>query len=311
MKKHFNKIISILTFVFVVNIAATVCMAAFSDVDMNTARGKAIAEMQSLGYIQGFGDGTFRPDDTLTRAEFVTIINKMYNYYVQANNIFKDIKSTDWYYADVLAAAQAGYIKGMGDGTFRPNEQVSREQVCVMLNSILKIEENLYEIDITDTVSDWALISVEKVVSNGVFDLEEGGKFRATEPITRGETCVALQKCIVRDTDIDFSFADRERLEQILKNVIARMESDVIPACVDEDTKKVAEMINESLKKYLENPEHDYIADTKEVYEVYRTLGSKKAEEFKSLVFKNMDTDELMVLYNYFYNSDIDSVLGE
>ncbi len=293
------------------SISGVICMAAFSDVDESTEMGMAIARMQERGYIQGFGDGTFRPDATLTRAEFVTIINRMYQYYVQANNIFKDIKSTDWYYGDVLAAAQVGYIRGMGDGTFRPNEQVSREQVCVMLNSILKIESNLYEVVISDEVSDWARDSVEKAVSNGLFELEEGGRFRATVPITRGETCVALQKCIVDQTEVDVSLTDRNKLEEILKSVIAKMESTVIPSCTYEQTKTVAEMINESLKNYLANPEHDYITDTKNVYEVYRKLGKQRADEFKSLVFNTMDTDELMILYNYFYDSDIDSVLGK
>lgn len=311
MKKYFKIIAVLIMTVIAMNNFCIVCIAAFSDVDANTQEGMAIERMQSYGYVQGYGDGTFRPEATLTRAEFITIINKMYKYYVPANNIFTDIKPTDWYYGDVLAAAQVGYIRGMGDGTFRPNEKVTREQACVMLNSILKIESNLYDVSIADSVSDWAKESVEKAVSNGLFELEEGNKFRATEPITRGETCVALQKCIVDQTEIDVGLTDRNELERILKKVIGKMESNVIPVCSDEDnTKKVAEMITESLKKYLANPEHDYIADTKEVYEVYRHLG-KKAEEFKVLIFSVMDTEDLMILYNYFYDSDINGALQD
>lgn len=301
----------LLMLAMILNICGVLCMAAFSDVDENTEEGIAITRMQSSGYIQGFGDGTFRPEATLTRAEFVTVINRMYKYYVQANNIFKDIKSTDWYYGDVLAAAQVGYIKGFGDGTFRPNEQVSREQVCVMLNSILNIESDLYEVTIADEVSDWARESVEKAVSNGLFELEEGDRFRATQPITRGETCVALQKCIVDKTEVEVNPADRSELEEILKKVIEKMESTVIPSCTYEETKTVARMITESLKKYLENPEHDYIADTKSVYEVYRKFDGPKADEIKGLVLNSMETDELMILYSYFYDSDIDSILGK
>ena len=88
---------------------------AFADVDVSTATGKAVEKMHSHGYIQGFGDGTFRPNDTLTRAEFVNIINKMYGFSVESENIFTDINESDWYYGAVLTAVQAGYIKGMGD----------------------------------------------------------------------------------------------------------------------------------------------------------------------------------------------------
>lgn len=282
--------------------------AAFSDVDPNTDVGRAITEMYEKGYIQGFGDGSFRPQSTLTRAEFVTIINKMYGYRVPAENIFTDINEKSWYYTDVMCAVAAGYIKGMGDGTFRPNVSVTREQVCVMLDSILKTERFGSAVVISDSVSEWARESVEKLVANRMFSLEAGNRFRATEPITRGEVCAALEKCII-DTDADYGEIDmegmvREELEKKLTALIKVMKEKVIPSMETADTKKVAEMICAGLEEYLKDPEYDYDAATKAAYSEYERLSESERDNLKSLILNNSDGGELMLLFDFFYSEN-------
>ncbi len=288
---------------------------AFTDVDFSTEEGKAILVMQEHGYINGFGDGSFRPDGTLTRAEFVTIINKMYGFSVATENIFSDINPDDWYYNAVLVGVQAGYIKGMGDGTFEPESPVTREQVCVMLDSILNATMLPYGQKPVDFVSDWARESVEKLISMGVFTLESDAKFRAIEPIKRGETCLALQKCIIDipenlDVKIDVESMAREELEKILERVIENMETKVLPNCDIPENKKVAEMITEGLKKYLENPDFDYVTTAKETYEVYRKLGYTKAGKLKNLIAEKLETDELLLLYDIFFNEELEELFG-
>lgn len=283
---------------------------AFPDVDENSKMGVAIVKMQKAGYIRGFEDGTFRPNATLTRAEFVTIINKMYGYRVKAENFFTDVSANEWYYTDVLCGVQAGYIKGHDDKTFRPNDTVTREQVCVMMNRILNVELIPYGKKITDTVSDWAKDSVEKLVSNRFFTLEEGGKFRALQPITRGETCEALEKCIV-DVPIEIVPVDlenmvREELEERLSSMINIMETTIIPGCTYEGTIDVAKRVTESMKKYLEDENYDYLKDAKATYQVYKTLGYTKTAELKRLIIDNIDTENISILFDFFYTPDIE-----
>lgn len=288
-----------------------VCAAdSFSDVNYSTAQGAAIGDMSERGYVRGFGDGTFRPGATLTRAEFVTIINRMYNFTVKSENVFSDVHDGDWFSGDVLAAKQAGYIKGMGDGTFCPNDTVSREQVCVMLNSILKVEKLPAEISavaVTDYVSEWAKNDVEALLSIKLFSLESGGKFRATEPITRGEVCEALKKCMIDTEPADVS---REETEKRLERVIAGMEEKVIPGCSAEKPKKVAQMITDSMKAYLADPNYDYTAATKAAYEVYRTQTRAEADELQRLVLANINTEDLLALNEFFFESGVDEVIG-
>lgn len=306
----------IISFLVALAVLMSVSAFAFSDVNPSTEEGKAISVMQEKGYINGFGDGSFRPDATLTRAEFVTIINKMYGFSVETENIFTDIKKEDWYYSNILSAVQAGYIKGMGDGTFRPNEAVTREQVCVMLNSILKIELLPFGQKPSDLVSEWARESVEKMIAFGIFSLEEADRFRATEPIKRGEVCVALEKCIVDAPDEWSSEAfsvetmAREELEKLLARVIESMEKKVIPLCEDPVHKEVAERIVDSLKNYLIDPNYDYVTATKATYEVYRTQTPAEAAVFKDFIAENLKTDEMLLLYDVFFSEGVDEVLG-
>ncbi len=309
--KNIKKLLCIILIIICLFSAVTV--NAFSDLDDNSETGKAVLAMRKKGYIQGFEDGTFRPGATLTRAEFVTIINKMYGYSVESENIFNDIVEADWFYHDVLAAVQAGYIKGMGDGRFAPNQPVTREQVCVMLNSILNVGETYFEPEITDEVSDWARESVEKLVANFLFTLEPGGKFRATMPITRGEACVALEKCIVEvDFDqiepIDLESLAWEELERRLMEVIVCMEEKVIPSYTFDENVLVGNMIVDSMKKYIKNSEYDYVADGKATYEVYRHLGRERITEFKSAIYDNMEVEEMAILFDFFYTPEITEV---
>lgn len=290
----------------------TVCAADFPDVDISTEQGKAISAMQQKGYINGFQDGTFRPEATLTRAEFVTIINKMYMYYVESENIFTDVNETDWFYHDVLTAVQAGYIKGMGNGRFAPDEAVTREQVCVMLNSILKLGDMYYTPTISDAVSDWAQDSVIKMVSAYVFTLEDDGRFRATQPITRGEACVALEKCIV-DVDfeqvfepIDLESIAQEELEKKLTEIIQCMEEVIIPQYTDEGFITVGNMIVASMKKYLNDSSYDYVPDANEAYEIYRKFGYPRATGFKKPIYDNIDVENLAILFDFFYTPELD-----
>lgn len=278
---------------------------AFYDVDFSTEEGKAVYEMEIRGFVKGFEDNSFRPWASLTRAEFVTIVNKMYGYRAEGENVFSDVAPSDWYYADVLRAVNVGYIKGMGDGTFCPNERVTREQVCVMLNSILNMEMLPYSREISDFVSDWAKDSVERLVSNRLFKLEDGGRFRATEAITRGEVCVALEKCIVDSPaeiePIDLENMAREELEKKLSSMIECMDNEIIPLAEEGTAKTVAQRVSASMKAYLADPTYDYMTESKRVYELYKTLGEEKADELKALVFDKADPDELTVLYYFFY----------
>lgn len=164
----------------------------FSDVEANTEEGKAIYKLAEAGIILGDGDGTFRPDDPITRAELSKIVNMIFSYTDMDETGFNDVTAADWYYDYVLVAKKAGYIVGFQDGSFRGEENVSREQACTILCRVASLYDINLNFEITDEISDWAVPYVQKVLANAQMNLEEGNTFRATENITRAEFSVVF-----------------------------------------------------------------------------------------------------------------------
>ena len=171
-------------------------LGIFSDVDITTDEGIAILTLYVEGIVKGYGDGTFGVDKPLTRAEFARMINLVFEYTGSAENKFTDVKSDDWFYNDVLTAINAGYIAGFEDNTFRGDENVTRQQVCSVVNRIAKLPDTSEHISITDRIDSWAEQDVRAIVDNGYMKVEEGDVFRATENITRGELALLLAQFV-------------------------------------------------------------------------------------------------------------------
>ena len=183
--------------------ADTTSKTGFSDVNESTAEGQAIVKMYEAGYIKGYEDGTFKPDGNITRAELTRIFNQVFGYKADEEKLktvknFADNNENDaWYYNDVRIAQSNGYINGFGDNTFRPKDNFTRQQTCVVLAQAAKLPTEVKDdIKITDEVSQWAESYVKRAISAGALSLEKNETFRATDNITRGEVCLALAKYI-------------------------------------------------------------------------------------------------------------------
>ena len=76
--------------------------------------------------VGGYGDGSFKPNNNITRAEFMTMVNKAFGFTAEANITFKDVAANAWYRDQVAKAAHIGYVAGYEDGTIRPDNPISR-----------------------------------------------------------------------------------------------------------------------------------------------------------------------------------------
>ncbi|NIK66836.1 S-layer homology domain-containing protein [Paenibacillus sp. BK720] len=112
-------------------------VTAFADVSNNFWASEAIRWGQQVGILNGYPDHSFKPNATITRAEMSAIIAK----WLQldpgaANPAFRDVKG-HWASAHIAAAAKLGYMTGYSDGTFRPDQPLTRAEAVVILNRIL------------------------------------------------------------------------------------------------------------------------------------------------------------------------------
>ena len=185
----------------------TAAASPFTDVDVETQTGKNILKLYNTGVIAGYEDGTFRPDGNITRAELVRIFNQVFKYSpteAQLANVndFLDNKDPEaWYYNDVRIAQIAGYINGFEDNTFRGKENFTRQQACVVIDLITGVNTADPELVIEDEVSEWAVNYVNWALTAGLFPLEEGNTFRATQNITRAEVCNLLEIFVEEPTN--------------------------------------------------------------------------------------------------------------
>ena len=110
----------------------------FTDVDIpqNTWYGRALMNLDLLGIVKGYEDGTFRPNQPVSRAEFVVLLSRIHELEAGEKS-FPDVPKTHWAYDAIAAAGAAGWINGYEDGTFRPNESVTRIEAVKMINNML------------------------------------------------------------------------------------------------------------------------------------------------------------------------------
>ena len=133
---------------------------SFSDVNYSSDTGAAIKKMADAGYLKRYPDGTFKPDATITRAELTTVFNRVFGYEDVKEGIvdFADNSNPNaWYYNAVRIAQSNGYINGFEDNTFRPQNNFTREQTCVVIALAAKLENKEIQPEILDAVSPWAL----------------------------------------------------------------------------------------------------------------------------------------------------------
>ena len=109
----------------------------FSDVPADAWYATAVNTLASLGMVSGDPDGTFRPNDPITRAEFCVIALAFAYEPDNAVCYFGDVSRSDWFYTYVAQAASYGWIGGYTNGYFGPNDQITRAQVTTIVNNML------------------------------------------------------------------------------------------------------------------------------------------------------------------------------
>lgn len=119
--------------------------STFTDVAGSHWAYKAISAMSTLGVMNGSG-GKFSPGKNLTRAEFMSVLSKCFDL-EEATCTFSDVPETHWAYKAIAAVQSKGWISGYGDGRFGPDDNITRSQVVVVLNSALERRGDGYAAD--------------------------------------------------------------------------------------------------------------------------------------------------------------------
>ena len=108
----------------------------YPDVKKGDWYGSAVTIMSDLKLVEGYPDGTFKPNAPITRAEFATIASR-FDKIIGGTVNFKDLNTSHWAYSYIASAYHKGWVMGYPDGTFKPEKDISREEVVAITNRML------------------------------------------------------------------------------------------------------------------------------------------------------------------------------
>ena len=155
--------------------------SSFNDVVEGEWYYEAVAYLEHCKILGGYPDGTFKPNDFITRAEFAKVAALFEKLSPTVTLTFPDVPDSHWAAASILSAADKGWISGFPDGTFRPEEKITRAQVVTIINNMQ--ERSIEKADIpADALkypdvleSHWAYTDIIEASSEHLFTRKENG----------------------------------------------------------------------------------------------------------------------------------------
>lgn len=152
------------------------------------------------GIMSGDTNGNMNPDNDITRAEFVTMLNKGMGYHETTGKVnFRDIKGTEWYANEIDIATTQGYFVGSGRNVSGASDNLTREQAVAFLTRNLKYEEDdRVNTDFVDGINfpTWSRGSINAATDKGVVSGYQDGTFRPKDNITRAEAGTILYNAL-------------------------------------------------------------------------------------------------------------------
>ena len=233
------------------DVPTPVAAADLNDISNHWAKSQ-IEDMVSKGVVAGYPDNTFIPDKSLTRAEFMVMVNRAFNLTATATTDYTDVNATDWFATEIAKAKAAGYITGYEDGTMRPNNLISRQEIAVILAKMLNLDTSvttgLEKFKDVNNIPAWSKGAVAALVRAGYLNGYPDGTFKATQSISRAESAVVLSKAMtkapnVKTYDQAGTYGPAEGTEVIDGNVVVKADGVVLQNLVIKGDLIIAEEV--------------------------------------------------------------------
>lgn len=172
----------------------------FSDVLPNDWYNNAVSTMVNMGIIQGYEDGTFRPNANITRAEFAAIAARfMASGYGVEDDLFTDI-ANHWARESINDAAMTQWIHGYPDGTFLPDQVITRAEAVTLVNNVLQRKpdaDHMLDSMIKwpdNPESAWYYEAIQEATNSHDYDLFEDAEYETWTALQENRDWAALEK---------------------------------------------------------------------------------------------------------------------
>ena len=194
MKRHFGKWLTAAALA----VGCTVMTAnAFADTNGHWAESAINKWSGEYGIIQGYDDGTFRPDKSITRGAFAGILDRFLHFQnASPADTFSDTAGTYW--EDAILKLHASGIYLGNQGAALPSSTITRQQAVAMIGRAFRIAPETAAPDYTDTdqIAEYAMAYVGEFEVRGYLTDSAAGTFRPTDPITRAELINILSNMV-------------------------------------------------------------------------------------------------------------------
>lgn len=165
-----------------------------------------IKDFISKGYLNGYPDGTFKPQASIKRAEFVKILNKVFGLTTKSGKVFDD---TVWHWAkdEIDIAVTNGVCQGTSSTTFEPDAPITREAAAKMIANYKKISDTHHNkingYNDGSQTANWAINEVEAILEAGYMNgYSDTNTFKPKNNITRAEAVVTLGRVIANPNPV-------------------------------------------------------------------------------------------------------------
>ncbi|MGD0152914.1 MAG: S-layer homology domain-containing protein [Thermacetogeniaceae bacterium] len=172
--------------------------APFPDLYGHWAAG-AVSTLKNREVVSGYPDGNYHPEDRVTRAAMAVMLTRIKNLLSNPGAAgFPDVPSSYWAAGAIGAARAAGYLQGYADGTFHPEQGVSRAEAAALLEKAFSPQGSATVVNYTDVSSSyWAAGAINHLASAGVVSGYPDGTFHPERIVSRAEAAALLNRVLL------------------------------------------------------------------------------------------------------------------
>ncbi|MNC31903.1 Cellulosome-anchoring protein precursor [compost metagenome] len=167
---------------------------------------RTISAFLKLKVINGYADGTFRPDKAITRGEFAAVVAKAFGLAKpDASSLQLSDVNTHWAQPAIAALASNGIVSGYPDGTFRPDREISRAEIIKILSKIVDFNSAApvkAGISFSDTANSWNKDQIARAAQIGLIHGRGNGNFAPGQSSTRAEALTIIMNALCLDPEI-------------------------------------------------------------------------------------------------------------
>ena len=206
----------------------------FTDVNPQFWAYNSITKMTKEGFMSGYKNGTFKPNDPLSREEAASLFSKMIGEppSIMLASSFTDITSDRWSSLAIESVARANIISGYGDKTYRPEQYMSRQEFAVVADKYLHYQgyrtedptalDNIHFSD-QKFIAPWAQSSVRELALFGFINYSTTGLFNPEKYVTRSEAAeITYRMLYSKAAETLQSTISQQQMEETARNLIKK-----------------------------------------------------------------------------------------